>query len=151
MRLTRILLLCSLFLVTTAQAENMIMLRVSHSYDNTMILIKEKLNEYGYKIAHIQKCDSGLGDYGYKTGLYKSVFFGKFQEMRQLTGSHPELIPYVPLKIAVMQEKDTVVLVALNPTILSDFFPEDDLQRQFSRWESDLRAIFNEVRDSQKL
>ncbi len=133
------------------RAENMIMLRVSHSFDDTMILLKEKLNEYGYKIAHIQTCDIGLSDFGYKTDLYKSVFFGKFEEMRRLTNEHPEIIPYVPLKIAIMKEKDTVVIVAMNPQNLAEFFSARPLRIQFSRWESDIRAIFDEVKNTQKL
>ena len=150
-KLTKWLVISLLLISGNVQAENMIMLRVSHSFDNTMILIKEKLNDYGYKIAHIQKCDGGLSDFGYKTDFYKSIFFGKFKEMRHLTKTHPEIIPYVPLKIAVMQEKDTVVLVALNPETLSLFFPDKDLQNQFGRWESDLRAIFKEVGESKLL
>lgn len=136
---------------TSAQAENMIMLRLDQSFDNTMILMKEKLNEYGYKIAHIQKCDGGLTDSGYQTDLYKSIFFGKFQEMRDLTRDHPELIPYLPLKIAVIKEKDTILMVSLNPSTLSDFFPNNDLQIQFGRWESDIRAIFEEMEKVRKL
>jgi len=40
-----------------AQAANMIMLRVHQNFDDTMILLKQKLGDYGYKVAHIQKCD----------------------------------------------------------------------------------------------
>ena len=142
---TALLSLFLLFASSPAQAENMIMVRMHQSFDNAMILLKEKLNDYGYKIAHIQKCDGGLSEFGYKTGAYKSVFFGKFKEMRHLTGVHPELIPYLPLKIAVMQENDTIVMASLNPLSLSHFFPDSDLQNQFGRWESDLRAIFDEL------
>lgn len=151
MKLIKALLWLTLIVATGAQAENMIMLRVHHNFDNTMILIKEKLNEYGYRIAHIQKCDGGLSEFGYKTDSYKSIFYGKFEEMRRLTGSHPEIIPYVPLKIAVMQEKDTVVIISLNPDILAQFFPEEELKIQFGRWESDIRAIFEEVANTKKL
>ena len=147
----RLFLLSLTLLSSSAMAENMIMLRVSHSFDNTMILLKEKLNDYGYKVAHIQKCDGGLTDSGYKTDFYKSIFYGKFEEMRHLTAAFPEIIPYVPLKIAVMQEKETVLLVAMNPEILTQFFPAEELAVQFSRWESDLRAIFEEVSETQKL
>ena len=147
-KLFKIISIISLLISCSAQAENMIMLRINQSFDNTMILIKEKLNDYGYKIAHIQKCDSGLTDFGYKTDSYKSIFFGKFDEMRYLTGSHPELIPYLPLKIAVMQEKDSVVLASINPETLSLFFPGKELQNQFGRWESDIRAIFEEMGQS---
>lgn len=151
MRIIKTLVMLVLLSSTSAQAENMIMLRLDQSFDNTMILMKEKLNEYGYKIAHIQKCDGGLTDSGYQTDLYKSIFFGKFQEMRDLTRDHPELIPYLPLKIAVIKEKDTILMVSLNPSTLSDFFPNNDLQIQFGRWESDIRAIFEEMEKVRKL
>ncbi len=134
-----------------ALAENMIMLRVHQDFDETMILLKEKLGDYGYKVAHIQKCDGGLHGFGYKTDAYKLVFFGKFTEMRRLTASHPELIPYLPLKIAVMKENDTVVLAALNPLSLSLFFPGKALHNQFGRWASDLHAIFDEISAAQPL
>ena len=150
MRMLKVMVLLSVLFATSAQAENMIMIRVAMSFDDTMILMKEKLNEYGYKIAHIQKCDGGLGDAGYKTGFYKSIFFGKYEEMRYLTSTYPEMIPYVPLKIAVMEERDTIVLVALNPTTLTDFFQQPELQTLFGRWESDVRAIFDEVREAQE-
>ena len=149
-KLINILMLSAALMASPAQAENMLMLRVSHSFDDTMILIKQKLDDYGYKVAHIQKCDTGLTDSGYKTDLYKSIFYGKFEEMRRLTASHPEIIPYVPLKIAVMQEKDSILLVAINPLILSDYFPDEDLRIQFSHWESDIRAIFEEVSETRK-
>lgn len=145
----RLLLAFLLFFMVSAQAENMIMARVNTDFDNAMILIKEKLNEYGYTIAHIQKCDGGLAEFGYKTGSYKSIFFGKFEEMRHLTGTYPQLIPYLPLKIAVMQEDESIVLAALNPDIFSDIFQDRELKIQFGRWESDVRAIFEEINNSQ--
>ena len=151
MRIYRLFALLLLLMAAPVQAENMIMIRVGMSFDATMILMKEKLNEYGYKVAHIQKCDGGLGDAGYKTGFYKSIFFGKYEEMRQLTSTYPEMIPYVPLKIAVMEERETIVLVALNPSTLSEFFQQPELQTLFGRWESDIRAIFDEVREAQAL
>ena len=150
--LYRGLLFTSLIISSVSvQAENMIMARVDISFDNAMILIKEKLNDYGYKIAHIQKCDGGLAEFGYKTGMYKSVFFGKFEEMRHLTAKFPELIPYLPLKIAVMQEDDSVIMAALNPDIFTEVFKKKELRVQFWRWESDVRAIFDEITNHEKL
>ena len=140
-----------LLFCTPAQAENMIMQRIHQNFEETMILVKERLNDYGYKVAHIQKCDSGLSDFGYKTDFYKSVFFGKFEETRYLTAKYPQIIPYIPLKIAVIQEEDSVIIVALNPDILADLFPQKELQVQFRRWESDIRAVFDEVAAAQSL
>lgn len=145
----RLILAFLMLFAVSAQAENMLMARVNTDFDNAMILIKEKLNEYGYTISHIQKCDGGLAEFGYKTGMYKSIFFGKFEEMRHLTGTYPELIPYLPLKIAVMQEDKSIVMAALNPDIFSEIFQGRELKIQFGRWESDVRAIFEEINNSQ--
>jgi len=138
------------FLSLTASAENMITLRINNSYDNVMISLKEKLAEYGYKVAHIQKCDGGMEGMGYKSDEYKVVFFGKLHEIRTLSKKYPQIIPYVPLKVAVIKENDSVVLVALNPTALKPYFKQEELHTQFERWSSDVRAIFDEIAEAEK-
>lgn len=134
-----------LMLSSALHAENMIMLRVNDSYDNVMISVKEKLDGYGYQVAHVQKCDGGMKSMGYVSDDYKVVFFGKLQEVRELSKKYPQIIPYVPLKIAVIKEKDSVILVALNPSSLSPYFKQKELHTQFDRWESDIRSIFREI------
>lgn len=133
------------FFSASIQAEDIITTRIQSNFDTAMITIKEKLNEYGYTIAHIQKCDGGLSGKGYKTDSYKSIFFGKFEEMRKLTKEHPTLMPYLPMKLLVIKEESSIVLVILNPSSLKDFFPDPELNLLFSRWESDFRAILDEV------
>jgi len=148
-RLTLIVL--SLFWLSPALAENMLMLRVPLGFDDTMIALKDKLEDYGYRIAHIQKCDTGLGDAGYETDNYKSIFFGKQDEVRKLSAKYPQIIPFLPLKMAVIKEMDSVVLSMLNPTQLNEYHPEKALQLQFYRWESDIRAIFAEMQSIKPL
>jgi len=145
MKQVNLILLLSLFFFSNAQAEDIITIRVQSTFDDAMITIKEKLNEYGYTIAHIQKCDGGLSGKGYKTDLYKSIFFGKFDEMRMLTKKYPTLMPYLPMKLLVIKEEKSVVLVILNPSSLKNFFPNPELDLLFSRWESDFRAILDEI------
>ena len=139
------LTLVLLFSFSVSYAENMIMLRVNNSYDHVMIALKDKLVEYSYKVAHIQKCDGGLHSMGYESDDYKVVFFGKLKEVRYLSEKYPQIIPFVPLKVAVIKEADSVVLVALNPSSLTPYFKEKELSTQFRRWENDIRAIFNEI------
>ena len=128
-----------------AWAENMLTLRIDDSYYNVMITVKEKLNEYGYQVANIQKCDGGMESMGYQSDEYKVVFFGKLKEVRNLSQKYPQITPYVPLKIAVIKENDSIVIVALNPSALSTYFKQDELKTQFKRWENDLRSIFKEI------
>ncbi len=144
-KLLKLSILAMVLFSSFSYAENMITLRVNKSYNDVIILVKEKLSEYGYKVAHIQKCDGGMKSMGYKSDDYKVVFFGKLKEVRYLSNKYPLIIPYIPLKIAVIKESDSVVLVALNPSSLAPYFKEKELHTQFDRWENDLRAIFEEI------
>ncbi len=104
------------------------------------------IEEHGYSIAHIQLCDGGMTDFGYKSDLYRVVFFGKVDEVRMISERYPELVSYLPLKIAVIAEQDETLLAVLNPEALAPYFSQEELQVQLGRWENDLASIFDDVR-----
>ena len=146
-KLTRILLLAaSLLLAGGSGAESMIMGRVSMHAEIVIEYVKSSIEEHGYTVAHIQLCDGGMTDFGYESDLYRVVFFGKIDEVRMISRRHPELVSYLPLKIAVIAEKDETLLAVLNPEALAPFFPDEELQIQFGRWNSDLLSILKDVR-----
>jgi uncharacterized protein (DUF302 family) len=131
---------------TSLYAEGLTLVRTHAKPENVMLSLQATLRGYGYKIAHIQKCDGGLQSMGYKTDYYKVVFFGKPEEVRKLTKKYPQLIPYLPLKIAIFAENDDTLLTAVNPVGLSDFFADEEVKTQLRRWRNDIKAIFSEVR-----
>jgi uncharacterized protein (DUF302 family) len=135
-----------LFSSTFAYAEGLLLVRTQADPENIMMSLQTALYGYGYKVAHIQKCDGGLQGMGYKTDYYKVVFFGKPEEIRRLTKKYPELIPYLPLKIAVFAEKNDTLLTAVNPAELAHFFEDKELKTQLRRWSNDIKAILSEVR-----
>ena len=129
-------------------ADNMIMGRAALRAEIVLEYVKSSIEEHGYSIAHVQLCDGGMKDFGYTSDVYRVVFFGKIDEVRRISESHPELVSYLPLKIAVIAEKDETLLSVLNPEALAPFFSDEQLQIQFSRWHSDLKSIFQDVRRS---
>ena len=129
-------------------AENMIMARVPMHAELVIEYVNSSVEEHGYTIAHTQLCDGGMTDFGYKSDLYRVVFFGKIAEVRMISERYPELVSYLPLKIAVIAEKDETLLTVLNPEALAPFFGDQELQIQFGRWHSDLISIFDDVRRS---
>ena len=108
--------------------------------------MQSSIEEHGYTIAHLQLCDGGMTDFGYKSDLYRVVFFGKIDEVRWISREYPELVSYLPLKIAVIAEKDETLLTVLNPEALVPFFADEAIQIQLGRWQSDLESIFSDVR-----
>ncbi|MCB1787885.1 MAG: hypothetical protein H6953_10535 [Chromatiaceae bacterium] len=140
-------LLALLWLLTTvAAAENMLMGRIPMRAEIVLEYVKTSVEEHGYSVAHIQLCDGGMADFGYKSDFYRVVFFGKVDEVRKISERYPELVSYVPLKIAVIAEKDETLLAVLNPRALSPFYADEEVQIQLDRWHSDLISILDDIR-----
>lgn len=129
-----------------AAADNMLLGRVSLAAEVAIAYVETSIEEHGYRIAHRQTCDTGLGDVGYKSDFYQVVFFGKPEEVRRISAHHPELVSHLPLKLAVIAERDETLLTALNPEALVPFFADEAVQIQLARWHNDLVSIFDDVR-----
>ncbi len=130
-----------------AAEQTLLMARVDMKATDTMEILKETIREYGYEVAHVQRCDGGMAEFDYKTDFYRVVFFGKYQEVRGILRHYPEMAPFVPLKIAVIAEEDQTVLAALDPKALGHLFGHDPvLQVQFARWHNDIHSMMEELR-----
>lgn len=124
-----------------------LLLARSHGrFDSTMAALQNSIQEHGYSVAHIQKCDGGMAKSGYNSDYYRVVFFGKADEVARISKQFPAMIPYLPLKILIFAEQDRTVLSALNPQDLAAYFADDPtLQDYLQGWEQDLRSIMAEV------
>lgn len=129
-----------------AVAEETLMIRVGREFDATLAQLQQVIAEHGYTVSHVQRCDVGLQGSGYETDKYRVVFFGKLDEMRAISSSHPELVPFLPLNIAVFAENGDTILSVFNPAVYQRLFPQSRLSVQFRRWESDIRSILDEMR-----
>ncbi len=135
------------WLVPAAAEQTLLMVRVDMKAADTMEILKETIREYGYEVAHVQRCDGGMAEFDYKTDFYRVVFFGKLGEVRGILRRYPEMAPFLPLKIAVIAEEDQTVLAAIDPEALGHLFGHDPvLQVQFARWHNDIRSIMEELR-----
>ena len=139
--------LAALLLATSpVSADSMIMGRIPMRAEIVLEYVKSSIEEHGYSVAHVQLCDGGMSEFGYESDVYRVVFFGKIAEARMISERYPELASYVPLKIAVIAEKDETLLSVLNPGALAPFFADREIGIQLSRWHSDLISIFEDVR-----
>lgn len=142
------LMLALLLASSTSQvsADDMIMGRVPMKAELVLEYVKSSIEEHGYTIAHLQLCDGGMTEFGYETDFYRVVFFGKIDEIRRISAEHPELVSFLPLKMAVIAEKNETLVTVLSPEALAPFYADEALQIQFGRWENDLKSILDDVR-----
>lgn len=138
----------TLFLTTPVMAEGLLMARTDNQFPEAMTLLQSAISSHGYKITRLQQVNENLAKRHFKSDMYRVVYFGKYDEIKQVTAKHPELIPFLPLNITIFAEGDQAILVASHPRMLETFFPDPGLKPIFERWEKDMVAIMDEVRES---
>lgn len=148
-RASWILLFTLLSGALVAHAGDLLMIRSAERFPEAMMTLQNAIRAHGYTLSRVQRVDLGLTRSGYKTDKYRVVFFGKAGEIHRITARHPELISYLPLKLAIFAEGDQTLVVGANPGRFSRFFPAPDLQGIFKRWEHDYRAILEDVRHAE--
>lgn len=126
-------------------AERLLMARTTQNFPEAMLRLQEVLKEHGYTVSRVQRVDIGLTTFGYQTDKYRVVFFGKPDEIRRMINDYPQLIPYLPLKIAIFAEGEDTLLVASSPRQLLES-EQPELKLVLENWKSDLVSIFDEMR-----
>ena len=139
------LFLIILVLPASAVADDLIMRRIRMSFPEAMNALQTSIAEEGYTVSRVQRVDIGLTSSGYNTAEYRIVFFMREDVVHDIVKQHPELIPYLPLKVTIFAEGSETIVVALNPVKLDDFFPELKMGRTFSQWSDDINTILDRV------
>ena len=137
----------ALFLVVPASADGLLMVRMDAAFPEAMALLQSAISSRGYTITRLQQVNENLQRREYKSDMYRVVYFGKLEEVKQVTAEQPKLIPFLPLNITIFAEGEQAILVASHPQTLQKFFPDPALKPVFDRWEKDIVAIMDELRE----
>lgn len=124
---------------------DLIMVRAAQAFPEAMLALQDSIRGHGYQVSRVQRIDVGLTGMGYRTDKYRVVFAGKPDEIRMLSAAAPELVPYLPPKIAIFAEEGQTVLVTLRPSVYADIAGDAVDHAIFRRWDADLRSILARV------
>lgn len=128
--------------VLTVNAKDLIMLRVTQSFPETMVNLQSAIIKTGYKISRVQRVDIGLTKSGFKTDKYRVVFFGIPNQVEELTHKYPDITPYLPLKISIFSEENDTIIISNNPLTMKSYF-KDIPGEIFEKWNKDVNQIFS--------
>jgi uncharacterized protein (DUF302 family) len=138
-----------LWIAASASAQDLYMARSQMAFPETMIELQKAIKEQGYTLSRVQRVDIGLTKSGFKTDRYRVVFFGKPDEIEQISERYRDLAPYLPLKIAIFAEGDETLLVASSFHHLRPFYTQPEVSKHFDTWEADIQRILEQVRISE--
>lgn len=136
----------ALFVTAPAMAEGLLMARTSSQFPESMTLLQSAISSHGYTVTRLQQVNENLAKRHFASDMYRVVYFGKLDEIIQVTDKYPQLIPFLPMNITIFAEGDQAILVASQPRMLEAFFTDPELKPVFERWEKDMEAIIDEVR-----
>lgn len=142
------LLLLGTIFSAPSGADELLMARSEHLFPEAMALLQSAISVRGYKITRLQEVNENLARRKFKSDMYRVVYFGKYEEIKSMTAAQPELIPFLPLNITIFAEGDQAILVTSHPRTLQNIFPDPKLKPVFERWEKDMLAIMDEVREA---
>jgi len=146
-RLTLIFSLLIL-LAPAYSTDRLLMARTEQAFPEAMLKLQETIKKHGYTVSRVQRVDIGLTQFGYETDKYRVVFFGKAEEIRHMSSEYPQLIPYLPLKIAIFAEEEDTLMVSFSPLQLLET-DEPELNRVLEKWAADLHAVLADMRSSE--
>ncbi len=144
------LMAAALFMLLSAWsfADELMMIRSEQTFPETMLKLQETINKMGYTISRVQRVDIGLSKSGYMTDKYRVVFFGRNNEITEITAKYPHLIPYIPWKIAIFAEQENTLLVTADPLRLLDKrYP--GANRYLYQWKKDLEKIMHNMQKAE--
>jgi len=147
MRKTRIrkfffILILGLLSLQSYASEPFLSGRCETPFPESILDLREFIENKGYTISRVQRVDIGLRERGYKTGLFRVVFFGKNSEIQYIRKNYPNLIPYIPLSITVFEDGEYTNISAVNPDTLRALYDSEKIKSLMDTWSSDVRSIF---------
>jgi len=121
--------------------------RCEAPFPESMLDLREYIENKGYTISRVQRVDIGLKERGYKTGLYRVIFFGKNSEIQYIRKNHPGLIPYIPLSITVFENGEYTHISAVNPNTLQTLYDSEKIKSLLAAWSLDVLSIFKDYNE----
>jgi len=148
----RILTLCVLIFASTVSAsyDELLIERVNAKFSYTWLALDKTIKANGYKAAYLQRCDFALKERHYKSDKYRILFFGQYDEMKEMTHKYPKLAPFFPLKVTVMEEGTHTLIIATPPITLLSLVETDEDRMLIFRWNEDVKSILKQVKNQYK-
>ena len=140
--------IAALFFTSQLRADEVLEVHCNKPFPEAMMELQEAILHSGYKIVRIQKVDKGLQGSGYKSEKYRIIFFGRPNEIITLKEKHPNIIPLLPLKIALYADKEESVAIVANPRMYSKLYDNKELNIIFIQWQHDIDSIIKNFKSS---
>jgi uncharacterized protein (DUF302 family) len=137
------------FNIHTLNAEDTFLTKqVSANFSQTWHSLYTEVKSAGYTTTYLQRCDFALKERKYDSDKYRILFFGEYENMHYLSHKYPLLIPYLPLKMVVVEDgKQSTTLVANPPNMLLEVVKNQVDKKIIQKWQQDMQKIMQNIQN----
>ncbi len=129
-----------------AEYEELLIERVNAKFSYAWSALDKTIIAYHYKPSYLQRCDFALNERHYKSDKYRILFFGKYDEMKKMSKKYPEIVPFFPLRITVMEEGVHTLMITTPPITLLPLVQTNEDRMIIFRWQEDIKSILKQVK-----
>lgn len=112
-----------------------------NAFAETVSAIEENTREAGFRVQHIHDVQQTLTEKGFDRAPMKIVELCNAGYADKALRADVAVSLFMPCKIVVYEEDGQVMVSALRPTVLSDFFPQAGLEAVAAEVDAKVRTI----------
>lgn len=117
----------------------------SYSFEETVENLKSAAIGANFKIIREQYLNTGIAEPGKEDQRKKIVYFCNFYTLNQAMAIDSRVGLFLPCRITVVQNKENVLVMSINPKLLSNFFNNSELDKLCQRMYETYLAILEET------
>jgi len=123
----------------------MLVYESSYDFKTTVENVKKAAIGRNFKIIRLQTLDQGFVPPGHEDKNQEIVYFCNFQLIDKALGIDPRVGLFMPCRITVVQDKDVVKVVSINPKYLSPLFNNSALNTLCNQMSQTYEDILEEA------
>lgn len=149
----KLITLFLLLITTHTFANSVIMEKTSYDFSHTWLNLQKYTKKQGYTVSFKQRCDLGLKKVHYDSNKYRVLFFGKYQEIKDITSRNPEITPHLPLSITSIEgydDENITTLVSASPKAWLSLVKSKQDKAIVNQWHLDILQIIQNTKNDIK-
>ena len=115
------------------------------SYNETVENLKSAAIGANFRIIREQYLDAGIAEPGKEDKQKKIVYFCNFSTLNQALAIDSRVGLFLPCRVTVVQHKEKVLVMSINPKLLSNFFNNSELDKLCQQMYETYLAILEEA------
>jgi uncharacterized protein (DUF302 family) len=114
------------------------------SFDEIVARIEEITASKGFRVLHVHDVKATLAEKGFQREPYRIIEICNSKFAHKALGINENVGLFMPCKINVFTKNDKTVITAMRPSLMGEFFKDEELKKLAIEVDAIVRSIVDE-------